>query len=404
MKNTILSLLLLVPIWAVTQPKIVRQTSAFLTADGWQTNFKVEYRYDPAGHEILRSGYFFNQAKKWEPSYRQVNEYDDAGQLTKYVEEQKFTDSTGLYIRQINEYEYQPNGCLASKTYRIFEESGEIYDFTKSIYFSDNNCRTDSIVTMSCGFIGGVQECIPQENTWFDYSTDGKTVTQYFGYWSPQPGVFVKTSHYSVSHLNEEGKPLEHINYAQGSPQSRVVLTYHADGSQATSQYFNVDSLGAWELSYEDSIGYDFEYDNDGFLVRKKKTFFFLSNGFSSFQDYRYFNYCDGLPRQEILNDQSRTTFEYEEGIDCGIDQFFPAPEIAPNPASDRISINYPPMAKGKTTVRLFSALGSEAVGYAVNYRTYDVEVDVSRLPNGTYFLQMLDGKRKFGKKILVLR
>jgi hypothetical protein len=404
MKNTYPFLLLLLPIWAVAQPKIVRQTHSFLTAGGWRTNFKIEYRYDPAGHEILRSGYFLNQAGKWEPSYRETNEFDGAGYRLKYVTEQKFSDSTGLYTRQIGAYEYQPNGCLSSQTYQLFEESGDIYDFTKSHYFSDNNCRTDSIVIMSCGYAGGGMGCVPQENTWFKYSVDGKTVTQYFGYWSPQPGVFVKTDNYGVSKLNEEGDVIEHTNYFDGNPQSRVINTYHDDGSKASSQYFNIDSLGGWELFYHDSVGYENEFDNDGFLVRQQKTFYYLSNGFSTAQDYRFINYCDGLPRHETLNDQSRTTYEYEAGIDCDIDPFFPQPTVAPNPANDCIGISYPPLAKGNVTVWLFNALGSEAVGYTVNYRTYDVEVDVSRLPIGIYFLQMVDGKRKFGEKILIMR
>jgi hypothetical protein len=59
-------------------------------------------------------------------------------------------------------------------------------------------------------------------------------------------------------------------------------------------------------------------------------------------------------------------------------------------------------MAKGNVNVRLFTTLGSKAAGYSVNYRTYDAEMDVSQLPIGMYFLQMLDGKLKFGRKVLV--
>ena len=217
-------------------------------------------------------------------------------------------------------------------------------------------------------------------------------------------GIFVKSDFYSVSHLNDEGKITERIYYENGGYQSRVVLTYHDDGSQASSQYLVPDSLGGWKLEYKDSIGYDREYDTNGFLVGMKNTYYILSSGFSSTSDFRYTNFCDGLPRYEIINDQGRTTYEYSEGIDCGIDKFFQEPEINPNPANDRLTIKYPPLAKGKTTVRLFNALGSEAIGYTVNYRTYDVEVEVSRLPIGMYFLQMVDGKRKFGRKVSIMR
>ncbi len=402
MKNALPFLLLLLPFWAATQPKIVRQTTSYPAPTGWEPYDKVEYRYNHRGQETQRVNSRKNAQDMWEVTSLSVSQFDDADSLTQYKTYQipNHPDSGGLYLLQQADYGYYPDGCLQSEFYRNFHVTGELYYSYRATYFNGANCRKDSVFGEFCDSVGFTFECTPSSYSVYEYSPNGNPTVQHRGEWIAQLGSFYREDSATVWRYDDDGKLLELVH--KGS--SRILYTYHPDGARATSESYLADSTGIWQLWSRDSVGYDYEYDNNDFVVRKKENYFYHFNSFSYSLDRHYYNFCDGLPRVEIINDQSRTTYEYSEAIDCDIERFFVEPEIGPNPASSLLYIHYPPMEKGKTIVRLFNAAGSEAVGYSVNYRAYDVEVDVSQLPIGMYFLQMLDGKRKFGQKVMVFR
>jgi hypothetical protein len=180
---------------------------------------------------------------------------------------------------------------------------------------------------------------------------------------------------------------------------TKVQYEYNPDGTLASEYEYDFRN-SAWILVFTTNCTYD--YDLQGFLIEKTVAYNDVDINHSSTEIHQYFNYCDGLPKYELVGDHARVTYEYTEGVECGTNWSGGTPTIVPNPADDLFTVSWPKMERGKAHISLHNTMGSEVSGYRINYRTDAVEMDVSILPPGVYFLQIVEGKQRFGKKVMV--
>ena len=73
---------------------------------------------------------------------------------------------------------------------------------------------------------------------------------------------------------------------------------------------------------------------------------------------------------------------------------------IAPNPASDELSISY--AQNDKATIRIMNTLGETLLVSEIN--TQNTKLNISSLSNGIYFLQFNSGVQHFNRKFVVQR
>jgi uncharacterized protein YodC (DUF2158 family) len=104
---------------------------------------------------------------------------------------------------------------------------------------------------------------------------------------------------------------------------------------------------------------------------------------------------CSEAPLEEIRAALSATKFQNNEQW-----------RIYPNPVKERFRIEYTsPMPRFKqSSFRLLSLSGQELQINAKNEEMRGIEIDISHLPDGIYFLEWTNGSEKYWQKIVKLR
>lgn len=402
MKNILFSCLLLVPLWAFAQPKVKRLTNERLDpSNGWTIISRNDYTYNKNGQETNSTRYHFDG--EWYVTGLFEKEYDEQGKLLRAADYYQRQTTKDIFLYTETVYEIGPDGCTATALQRYFMENGELESANKSIYYSGPDCRQDSIVGMRCDSVGNSFDCQPSYYYAYRFDANGNKTVEHEGSWNPSTGEFHRIDSAVVYQYNPLGQLTSITRKDTNGPYSMLQYTYHPEGNTATTTLYHADSTG-WLLFYSDSMGYEYKFDDQGFLVRKKTSYINLVSTQGYSQESIYLNYCDGLPHVELWNGNLRTTFEYTEGVDCQNPDLLFAPVVAPNPADDYIRIDYTGLERGKTYVSLHNAQGAETVGYKVWYRTDTIELDVSQVAKGIYFLRIADGKKLYGRKIVIMR
>jgi hypothetical protein len=396
------SFLLLLPFWAMAQPKVKRLTNERLEpGSGWILISYNDYAYNKHGEETSNIRYNFDGG--WYKAGAHLREYDEQGNLLKATQYYKRQTANEAYLYSETVYEIGQDGCTATELQRIFMENGEMDVANKSIYYSGPDCRRDSVLGMRCDSVGNSLVCSEWYYFSYEFDANGNKTVENQGFWDIFSQNYYRLDSAVVYQYNPT-RQLTSVTYSDADrPYSVVQYTYHPDGQIATTSIYNASDTG-WELFRSDSVGYEYMYDDQGFLVRKNTNYYDLISTLSYGQESIYLNYCDGLPHVELWNSNIRTTFEYTEGVDCQNPNLLFAPTVSPNPADDYIRIDYTGLERGKTYASLHNAHGAEVVGYKVWYRTDTIELDVSQVAKGIYFLRIADGKKLFGRKIVIMR
>jgi|GEM_PF-4800846 len=399
MKNATCLSLLLLPLFLAAQPKIKSKTTELADSTGWRYYNRFEYNFNQLGLETSSIYYYFYD-DKWVVKRRELNEYDDSGNRTQYSVYEQFPDSSGLYFQIEQQSEVDAStGCISQRVWNQYNEEGTLTSTDKyQYYFSGPACRKDSVWSEYCSQFNNFWYCIQFFQT-FDYDANGNRTVMNIGNTYTQTGEVSRHDSALVWVYDTANRLIALYQQSDIGNGSKIVYEYNPDGTRASEREYDLNK-SVWTLTYITNYSYD--YDLQGFLIEKTLAYTDVDINHSYNEVHQYFNYCDGMPKYELVDDFARVTYEYTEGVECGTNWAGITPTIAPNPVDDFFTVNWPKMELGKTRISLHNTVGSEVNGYRINYRTEAVEVDVSSLPPGIYFLQILEGRNRFGEKVVV--
>lgn len=398
MKTATCFSLLFLPLFLAAQAKVRRETSHYAEASGWRPQARIERSFNELGLETSQAYFIYDQGA-WKMTNRQLKVYDENGNQTHFSVYQLRADSTALYLESEEKKLVDPNtGCILTSTWKSYDELGSLENTSTDQYFYGPNCRKDSTWSEYCFPLDELWLCTNQYET-FEYDANGNRTVVHVGLVDLFTGEVTHNDSMIVWVYDASDRLIERRLNSDGGIDSKTIYEYNADGTLSSeSEYLQHDSV----LTLAYYAIYTYDYDLQGFLVEKTESTYYPASNSAYTDVRRYNNYCDGLPKYEFVGDYARITYEYEEGVDCGTDWSGIEPAIAPNPTDGLFTVRWPKMERGKAHVSLHNATGGEVSGYRVNFRTDAVEMDVSSLPPGIYFLQITEGKQRFGKKVMV--
>ncbi len=404
-KNYLFILFFLPSVWMCAQPQISRIISKAQAADGtWPVVWMKIYEYDlqnrktafyQYGGEPEDAGVYFN-GQRWK--------YDDAGRVVSEIQLRR--DSTG----QIYEYwqlvtEYDANGCISSHEARNLFPAGIERDYSRQVYSYGADCQRDTMWVYRCNPAMAPSPC-DLIDMWTDqYLNGGKTVRSSYHEWDQILDTFYTIENINIKTYDDEGRLLEDYSTITDIGPEKLIYTWHPDGKMKSEEYWRLEYQGNWKLYFRSEYDYEYEF-NDLQQVVKQTSYYryhdFETGDYHEFADSSNIDYyCDGL-RRSTWSEGSVSFYEYTEGADCHVVEGEVAVLVFPNPATNTLNIQSADFRTGEVKLRIFNAIGQPLERQQILYRTENAELDLSDLPNGTYFLQVETGGKTTSRKIIV--
>lgn len=82
--------------------------------------------------------------------------------------------------------------------------------------------------------------------------------------------------------------------------------------------------------------------------------------------------------------------------------------DVYPNPAIDHVNIAFSRAGKGETTIRITGVTGNTKIEQTINHlsdpRVESVSLDLTKLPDGIYAVEIIQNLKRTVKKIVKIR
>ncbi len=404
----------------LAQPNLIREKGIRWNVDSsrWEPSFRFEYHYDDNNLRTQKDRYyqyFRNGEKTSDITYYFYNDLGLLDSIQKY----NYFEFGGAYIRLETFFTYDSDNCL------VLEEefshgdprSSTPPDFQKNEYAYSDSCILKSHIRE--GKTGGAPIGLGHFFDKYDYSWNSAHDTrdiehsemvyrQFTSKWRLRTNTTEK--------YDEEGRLTE-----------IWVKSHHEDWYNQLMQYYyapdnQYETILYYEAPIEDTqlvkvrLDSTFRKYNDAGQIVEEQFFMFHFNPNNESQQLslsrtdRYKYYCDELLKeheQEIFSTASSykhtiVFYDYDSSEDCDEINNQPEVSIYPNPANNVIQIKSPLLGEADVEISVLNLAGRELNRYHTDRRSEFFEMDISKLPRGTYVVQVQNRNGRGGAKLIV--
>ncbi len=393
----------------------------------WQNNTKTLSAYDKNGYKTLNEGYQkWNQStNKWINAYKTEYIFDKNGNKTfkTYFEWDSITQSFGVKQRNkvINElnnlnkpvisYHYLNNGIdtafeLVSKNEYKYDSAGNTIlsaYFTKSPIDWDTALKT-AYKYNNWGKIETIASSTFTKNKWqedykseFIYDLNGNKTLEASYSWNSLTnewdGNYKNTYSYDLNNFQNLAQRFNwDITTKDWTNHTKEEKTNDSLGnllSRTFSTWFSITNQ--WNIWTKTDYQYNYNYA-DSNVVYELNNFSFkhmLTNGtVKSFKDGNWFDF------------QKFTLFYSPTQFNNIIEHALSLPTIYPNPSSGKIIISN---TQNITTLCVYSSTGKLVHNLENNTKFDNLELDLSNINNGIYFIHFLTESGQFSSNKIII-
>lgn len=418
MKKVLLTLfyflLIFAPLLGQTEPllqKYTRSTDEGLGNDFWVTAER-ENTYDANGNLIFQElkGYSSpDELLYWRGG---IYEYNNENLLTKYTS-RRYNPDVDLWINDFwIDYKYDSNNCRMEE--KSTNNIGGLVT-RKVTFLRDEECR---VISRYIEWLGtSTTELTPKDLSIREYLEDERSFDEYLYRYSNIGDslyliLFTKNIHDDNDNLLERYSTV----FAEDQDtisKTKIIYEYDEYENYTLISTFRSENFSnAWSL-HRNSF-YFYEYDENGFIIKKKTEQWTYDDPNSPQenlfyrQNFVYQNSCEGVPEEYIRNYEEdarnvKNQFTYLGLNDClDLEKMNLDIDILPNPSYGEINVNSVILKSGDTNITVYAMDGKNLFEKKESSRSESTFLNLSFLHNGIYLLQLRNKDYLVNKKFII--
>lgn len=377
--------------------------------------YRSEYQYDDQNRLIENIN---RQTNSYDPDYlfmnRFVYQYNDLENITIEKEYAFYVGSAEWQLNGEIKTILNDNDCLIEQEETRYRSTGEIYSKQKTALTVDENCRT--LTRVFSRQSQNDTELKLRDKDIYTYDNNGENTMHISQRYNESTNNW-DTDLIVTSEFDDDKRPIRRLTeyiFGEHSNQTLHLWTYNEQGEQVTfHRYQTYDGLGIETLLLANRDSSIYTYNEAEQLIYKKQfnEYYYYQiepptiNKFQYSTKYAY--YCDGQLKStttENLPNIYRTTYEYDEGGDCHLDNQDLEITIFPNPSNGSMEIRSNLLASPNVELRVFSVLGQEVLHQKLTNVSERFSLDLTNVPNGNYVISIIQGKTIISNKVYILK
>ena len=366
---------------------------------------REEFIYE---EDLLVEQFFFNLNMGIDSFFTDIKTVFHYNDLDLPIKEEIFdlTNPNNGVVRT-TDYEYDENGCLSAE---IIDAKNDDHIIKKE-FINTSNCEVISEIYYQK--IRTADDFHPEEKTTYHHveTPDGYIlIDSIFYHTITLPGF--QEWHYSNREEREfdyNGNLIRRPTYLFNTiyyerrwkydTQNRLINEQSLDWDSAAETFFV-----QWETDYV------YSFDENDFITALN-IFRYNHSGLYEEKEILYEPYCNGSPAISFEEDlfsslyqESRTYYEYLEGVDCDFDDSNSTIKVFPNPTAGLLTIKSDFLQGESTIIKVFNTLGQMVFEQKSREQQFLVELDLSFLSNGNYVVFVENGEHFSTEKIMIWR
>ncbi|MFY7732685.1 MAG: T9SS type A sorting domain-containing protein [Bacteroidia bacterium] len=348
----------------------------------WQNEQKNINAYNKQGYQTLEETYFgWDQAsKKWQSGGKNEYTFDNKGNKTSDISYNWDIATQTFSISQKSKtyYELNSNGKPTISYDSSWNTNTNTYDLAYKTEYT-YNANNKVLVELQSYFNNG--NWIPNSKNEYTYDANGNTTSRINNYWNGQNSNWYIGSieTYTFDANNNETSNI----YANWNSDTKVLendikneSTYDGMGNLTISTGFNWDDItNKWVNSYKTQINYNNSYTHADIVWDFPSKYF----------KHMVTGYAQQSWENNAWVNETRLSFYYSANNFNGLkENGLTSSNIFPNPTSGLITIA---ASKGLETINVFDVSGKMVYSQTSATKQNNVELDLSTLSNGIYFI-----------------
>ena len=375
----------------------------------WQPSYWEVFIFDDEYRAVEHYRSFDEMPSDWDNYISSTYSYNYHGKLTEeigYVS--TFNNTMAEHHRIVFEYDQYNN--LISETYQEGSSTNWHNIEKKEYYYNDRRLLKsfDYQTWVSEKWIDSTMRKYRSKYEYFDNDSIKKEIEFERVSFSSTWGID-RIYEYEYSE-NIKIKTISNVSNENSDTVMRYITTYNSNGyiSNVLEERYKD---GFWETD-DEAI---YEYDNTQRLLsmnynnynRETQEFY---NNFKLLFEY---NDNESIItsnmyywKDEIWHNTQKTYYYYTriptsiDDVSTNVSKF----DIFPNPASDKIYLNYTIQNNASTNISLYNSLGIKIMDFKPNNLNSNLEIDISNLPSGIYFINLRTGSETITKQFVKIQ
>lgn len=365
-----------------------------------------QYKYNADGEQIEELTTYTNSRNDDARVYR--TEYE-TNQNQKQVREYQKNEQGVFILRSKTDSVFSANNCLIEHSNFNYHVNGSIQNGRKWI-----NVYTDDCQWVQSDFLRwevGADSLREESRYHYEYFNEGKTIVTTLLRFQPNVNEW-ETQYIGEVEYNEVGQIVRWFVesfYGNTIDSTLTLNSYTSKNELETYQQFEMrhtQNGKVFQRIQKDSFAY--HYDGDDLITLKEKFSQFDPNPILHKTQTSYEYYCNGQLKAEIFGDDerffSRRDYRYAKGVDCPLDQGDSAMLLFPNPTSGQFMIQANMLADGEVTILISTLLGQEIFSEKINSSSYQYQLDLSNVEQGTYIVTITNSENIISEKVIVFK
>ncbi|MCL2130992.1 MAG: T9SS type A sorting domain-containing protein [Lentimicrobiaceae bacterium] len=347
--------------------------------DGWTESRKEEYTYDGNGNMIKYIGYYWED-NGWEAYWKYEYTYDGNGNMIEHI---SYWYDNGWTEDRKEEYTYDGNGNMI-KYISYWYDNDWIENWKDEYTYDGNGNMIEYIYSDWNG-----SDWIESSKGEYTYDGNGNMIEYIYSYWDGSD--WRESSKYEYAY-DGNGNRIGYIeSYWDGDDwigSYKQEYAYDGNGNQTEMiEYYQGE--GGWTADWKEECTYNSAYSvNDlVFPLDMLDWDFPINNMLTERKGSGWDEW------EEEWQDAWTEVYYWSDGgvgvVEAGL---APALWVYPNPTTGKITVKLS-VVSSQLSVELFDVVGKQySVGAKHVLPNEEIEIDISHLANGLYFLKV-DGK-----------
>ncbi len=403
-----MSLLIINPNFTQSAPSQITHQQYNPNTALWEDFKKEIFQYDLEGNVISRhTDKLPDSSNVLHPKYQGYYDYDERGNEIQYVNNHWNERRSKWELSLIREKAYDENDLQIRQICFNFYDGAFISEEKELFYYNPQH-QIDSALTFRKA---AGEDTYSNQSKEYHFGVETSNWINYEKYrWSSSSNKWTKSIEGQYL-TNAKSQTIEsHYDYFSSSGSFNHSWFQYDHKDRLILEYISYKAFD-YEGIWKDSLVY-FE-DENGKLFKKERHVFdhIFQHGdpVISKTTTFYTYYCDGRLKsifEEKLSNLilRRSIYDYSTGADCKAPDGAHDFEVFPNPANSQITLKTDSWEFSNMAIQIFDILGRKQFNQTIEHQTTRLNLDISNLDEGLYFLRLDNGEDRIAKPLIIER